>query len=66
MEALQLNAPPLRLVPEDQAFSPLRSARIRYNCWQEHHVLPQPLATIVLVSDLGICKYHEVKAADLY
>ena len=66
LEELLLYAPALGLVLYNQAHYPLRTARCRCDHRWEHHFLSHTAATIRLVSDLGLCQYHQVKATDMY
>ena len=66
VEVCQLYSPFLVLVPNDQAHFPQIPVRRRCAHQRSHYVVFQSAATISLVSDLGLCQYHQVKAADMY
>ena len=66
MEARQLHDTALGLVSYNQAQSPLRATISRGGHRRIQHVLSQPVAEIILVGDLCLCKKNDIKAAKLY
>ena len=66
MEARCLYASALGSVLDDHAHPPLRAVHLCHYHRLDHHVLSQPAETIILVGDIGLHYYHQVKAANLY
>ena len=66
VEARRLYDPSIGSVTDDHDHPPLISFLRRHDLQQAHHIVYQPVATIGLVGDLGICQNYWVKAANLY
>ena len=66
VEACQLYAPALGLVPDEHSHPPLCTARRRHDQRRAHHVVYQPVASISLGGGIGIRQNHKVEAANMY
>ena len=66
MEARRLYVPSLWLVPDDHEHYTLHAVCNRCAHQWAHWIVYQPTTTISLVIVIGLCKYHQVKAVNLY